>query len=129
MMQNLSGLTEEAGKENDRSTKQKYWYDEALLASKVKLREMEVVLVQMCSEHEIERQYWDAERSVEHVQWENDNCLWDEKCVKLKAQRQQGAWEKLELTDQVTSLRMRLTDVLQVYQFSEILNDPPEVEE
>ncbi len=98
-MQNLSGLAEEADKENDRSTEQKYQYDDALLASEAKQREVEAVLAQMCSEHEIERQCWDTERSVEHVQWENDNHLWDEKCAKLKAQCQQGVQEKLELTD------------------------------
>ncbi len=60
---------------------------------------------------------------------ENDNHLWDEKCVKLKAQHQHGAWEKFELTDRVTSLRMQLTDAFQVDQFPKILKDPPEVEE
>ncbi len=52
-----------------------------------------------------------------------------EACAKLKAQHQQGARQKLELADRVTSLRVRLADVLQGDQFPEILNNPPEVEE
>ncbi len=120
VMKNLSLLTEEVDKENDKDTKQKYRYDDALLASKAKWREAEAMLAQMHSERENECQRRDAERKVEHSQWENDNRMWDNKCVRLKAQHQQGAWEKLELTDRVTSLRMRLTDVLQVDQFNGI---------
>ncbi len=99
MAQNLSELAEREGEEDERSTEQKYWYDNVLFTSKEKWREVEAMLAQMHSEHEIECQHWGAERSMEHMQWENDNCLWDEKCVKLKAQRQQGAQEKLELTN------------------------------
>ncbi len=94
MMQNLSGLTEESDEENDRSTEQKCWYDGRLTklkTSEVKRREVEAMLAQMHSEHEIERQHWDAERSAECAWWENDNHLWDEMCAKLKAQHQHGA--------------------------------------
>ncbi len=90
MTQNLSSLTGEADEENDRSTEQKYQYDDALSTSEEKQREMEAVLAKMLSEHEIECQRWDAERSVECTQWESDNCLWDEMCERLKAQHQQG---------------------------------------
>ncbi len=84
MTQNFSGLME-ADEGNDRSTKLKYWYDDALSTSEKKWREMEAMLVQMHSEHEIERQNWDAKRSMVCMQWENDNHLWDETCVRLKA--------------------------------------------
>ncbi len=81
--QNLSGLAEREGEEGERSTEQKYRYTNVLSTSETNRRETEAVLAQMHAEHEIERQRWDAERSAECMQWENDSRLWDEACAKL----------------------------------------------
>ncbi len=89
--QNLSELAERVGEEGERSTEQKYWYADVLATSKTKWRETVAVLAQMCAEHKIERQHWDAERSAECTQWENDSHLWDEACAeKLSTSEKPG---------------------------------------
>ncbi len=104
---------EETPENGNKETERKH-RDKVSLDPEAKLRNVEAMLAQMHSECEYKRQQWEAEREAECLQWENDNHLWDKKCGKLEAQHQQGTQEKLELTDQVMSLKAWLADILHV---------------